>query len=286
MASFITRLTSIKARKEYKTKLLYTAHGFHFYKGAPIINWLLYFPIEVILSKYTDAIICINKEDYNIISQKGSNSCKYYLVPGIGVNSTRFFKVSKIKKSELRYKNGFKDKDFILIYAAEFIQRKNHEFIINAIAKNKEKFEGVKILFAGRGPLQERLQKKVVKLNLSSLIIFIGYRKDIDLIYKMSDVVLSSSKQEGLPINIVEGMMCGLPVIATIERGHNELVVQNENGFLFSQNNSEEFSRHILNIKDNGILQKKLSLGSLQRAALFEINNSLLEISDIFKLYL
>ena len=285
MASVLTRLASISARKK-GMKLLYTAHGFHFYKGAPFFNWALFYPIEILLSKYTDAIICINHEDFELIERKRARKCACFLIPGIGVSSSRFYKVTQEEKASIRSKNNFYPNDFLLIYAAEYIGRKNHDFIVKAVKNNLDKMDGIKVLFAGRGILEETLKKSVEQNRLQNHICFLGFRKDIDEIYKMADMGISSSKQEGLPINLVEGMMCGLPIIATIERGHNEIIDHGSNGFLFFKESEKQFFQYILELKNDVAKRELFSKSAISKAEKFEIKNSLQVMSSIYKQFL
>lgn len=285
MASVLTRLASVHVRK-YKTKLIYTAHGFHFFKGASLINWLFYYPVELFLSYLTDAIVCINKEDYDRIRLKGSKKCDYFLIPGIGVSGQKFCSITKGEKEELRKEYGFKSDDFILVYAAEFIHRKNHDFIISAVKKHKQKLANIKILFAGNGKLKNALHNKVIKNELKDIIYFIGFRKDIDLIYKLADLGISASRQEGLGLNLVEEMMCGLPVIATVDRGHKEIVDHNKNGFLFKQGDYSEFISSVLELKSNKNLLEQFSVYATKKAAKFKLNSSLRAMTKIYKSYL
>jgi len=285
VTSVLTRLASIKARK-VNTKLLYTAHGFHFFSGASVLNWMVFYPVEIFLSKFTDAIICINQEDYNRIQRRGSVSCAYYLIPGIGVDSSRFFTISKEKKASLRAKFNFKKEDFLLIYAAEFISRKNHEFIIKAVKNRTRAFKKTKILFAGRGELQDSLKKMVKEHGLQDYIHFLGFRRDIDVIYKMCDVGVSASAQEGLGLNLVEEMMCGLPVIATEDRGHREVIDHNINGFLFEQNNEFQFCKDVLTLRMKPNLTSAFSANAVIKAQKFEIENSLKKMVRIYRTYL
>ncbi|MCL8535268.1 glycosyltransferase family 4 protein [Chryseobacterium gallinarum] len=285
MASVITRLAKKNITNSY-TKLIYTAHGFHFYSGAPFINWLLYYPVEKYLTQYTDAIITINTEDYDRIRKEGSKNCEYFIVPGVGVNKKKFHAVTLNEKLELRKKNNFPENTVILIYAAEFIARKNHNFIIDIVNRNLEKFKNIKILFAGKGELDTELRNKVQKNGLGNIIEFLGFRTDIDEIYKMSDYGLSSSLQEGLPINVVEEMLCGLPVIATKERGHNELIDNRYNGFQFTINSENEFIEIIEDIQNSKIDYPTMSRNALQKAEKFELSNSLKEITQIYQKFL
>lgn len=285
MASIVTRLAAIDARDK-GTKVLYTAHGFHFFNGASVINWMCYYPIEIYLSKYADAIITINEEDFQRIKLKGNKNTKYFKIPGIGVNSERFSELNDNEKSVLRIAKGFEVDKCLLIYAAEFIDRKNHKFIIDAVANNKDKFKNTQILFAGKGVLQESLTAYTENKNVSDIIKFIGFRKDIDEIYKLSNIAISASRQEGLGLNLLEGMMCGLPVVATVDRGHKEFVLHKDNGYLFEQGNEIEFVKFASYLIYNTEVREKMSKRSIITSAKFELTNSLNEKVKIYKQFM
>ena len=282
VASFLTRLVSNSARIN-GTKLIYSAHGFHFFKGASWLYWLLYYPVEVLLSHITDAIVCINKEDFTRIKKRGSQTCRYYLIPGIGVSKERFFPVEKCEKAKLRAQNNLDVNSFSIIYAAEFTDRKNHQFIINAIRENLPSLDDdIQFYFAGKGEKEEQIREMVRKNNLEHKIRFLGFRRDIDQVYKMADIGVSSSRQEGMGLNLVEEMMCGLPVVATKIRGHDEVIDDQCNGLFFTQGNSSQFIDHILSLKKDKILYQRLSENALKKAANFELGSALECMTSIY----
>jgi glycosyltransferase EpsD len=285
MASVVTRLAAMDARK-LGTKVLYTAHGFHFFKGGSLLNWLTYYPVEKYLSKFTDAIITINEEDYDLISEKEFKTKNHFLIPGVGVDSQRFVRVSEAEKFSLREQYGYAQECLILIYLAEFIERKNHEFIIDAIAIQKELFPNLKVLFAGRGKLEERLKQIVLEKNLTDTIQFLGFRNDVPNLIALSDVGFSSSKQEGLGLNLVEEMFCGLPILATIDRGHKELVVSGENGFLFEQGNQKQFIEHLKVLSENSSLRREMGEKAFVRSHQFSLENAKKEMTKIYNMFL
>lgn len=285
MASIVTRLAAKDARNS-GTKVLYTAHGFHFYNGAPTVNWLTYYPVEIITSAYADAIITINKEDFDRISTKGNQKTNYFLIPGIGVDKKKFNTVNKEDKNKLREEKEFSKEDFIVVYAAEFIDRKNHEFLIKAIANHKEEFSNLKILFCGRGQLKDKMELMVKERKLESVIFFMGFRNDVDELFKMADLGISSSKQEGLGLNLVEEMMCGLPVLATQDRGHKEIIYFGENGYLFEQENEKEFISFLKQLYNNTELREKMGKKAFEVSNKFEITNSLKEMAIIYNKFL
>jgi glycosyltransferase EpsD len=285
MASVVTRLASVNTRK-LGTTVLYTAHGFHFYKGGPAKDWLTYYPVERLLFHLTDAVITINTEDFEVINKLKSKDTRVYKIPGIGVNSNRFFPISVEEKQKIRIKNSYATDDFILVYAAEFIERKNHQFIIDAFIDLKKELPKCKVLFAGRGKLGEILQKKVHELKLTEQVIFLGFRNDIDEVFKMSDLGISSSKQEGLGLNLIEEMMCGLPVVATLDRGHKEVMNHDATGYLFKQGNISEFKNYIKKLYNDKSLYQKFSKKSIEKAEQFELNHSLEAMKHIYQMYI
>ena len=225
MGSVVTRLAAKKARKN-GTRVIYTAHGFHFYTGAPLINWLLFYPVEWYLAKYTDTLITINHEDYNRAKKKFSKRCHdIQYVPGVGIDPKKFdFKMTKKEKHELRASLGLKDNDFVMIFPAELSKRKNQLWLIRALEPLFKKQKQIHLLLPGRDNLNGECQKIAKELDISGQIHFLGYRNDIPKLLKISDMSISSSKQEGLPINIIEALYNNLPVIARNCRGIIDII--------------------------------------------------------------
>ena len=223
MGGVVTRLAAIKSRKKYNTKVIYTAHGFHFFKGAPLLNWIIFYPIEKHLSKYTDCLITINEEDYNLAKKK-FKSKRIEFVNGVGVDKSKFdFKMSDKEKHELRKDLGLKDDDFVLIQVGELNKNKNQIMTINAMKTIVEKNENIKLLIVGKGKLKDYYIQKIKEYHLGDNIYILGFRKDIPQLLKISDCLISTSKREGLPVNLIEAAMRGLPIIATNCRGNRDV---------------------------------------------------------------
>lgn len=229
VGAMLTRLAASDARKK-GSKVFYTAHGFHFYKGAPAINWLAYYPMEKWLAKKTDVLITINKEDYERAKKK-FRAGRIEYVPGVGIDIKKFSRVPYDRKSK-RAELGLKDSDFILLSVGELIERKNHTVVLKALAELKKlrKLENIQYLICGRGNLADRLQKQADDLGVSNHVHFLGYRNDISAICNCSDAFVFMSRQEGLPVALMEAMACGLPVICSKIRGNTDLIRNRENG--------------------------------------------------------
>lgn len=219
----LARLAAKNARK-CGTRVIYTAHGFHFYKGAPLLNWLIYYPIEKWLSKYTDTLITINTEDYEL-AKKELDAKQIELVYGVGIDANKFsFDMSQQEKSELRKSLGLQEEDFVIIYVAELSKRKNQKMLIKAVMELISNGHKIKVLLPGSDTMNGYYQKMCQKLKIEKNVKFLGHRKDIPKLLKISDLYVSTSKQEGLPVNIMEAMVCELPIIATNCRGNSDLI--------------------------------------------------------------
>lgn len=222
----LTRLSAKDARKK-GTKVIYTAHGFHFYKGAPSINWIIYYPIEKYLSKYTDTLITINSEDYDRARKKFKKCKRIELIKGVGIDNNQFGKINltEDEKAELKNSLNIKEKDFVIIYPAELSDRKNQCMLIKAISLiNENKRKNIKVLLPGKDSKNGKFQELAKLLGLQDMILFLGYRSDINKLMQISNLAISTSKQEGLPVNIIEAMFMKLPIIATDCRGNRDLI--------------------------------------------------------------
>ena len=246
MGSVVTRLGAIKSRKKFKTRVIYTAHGLHFFKGAPLKNWLIFYPVEKFLSRFTDTLILINQEDYDLCKRKFKKCKDIQYVPGVGIDEEKFnFEMTKKEKKELRESLGLKEKDFVMIYPAELNQNKNQEMIISAIEVLSKKYKDIKVLLPGVDSYNGYYQKLVKEKGLDDYIKFLGYRKDIPKLLKISDASLATSYREGLPLNVMEAMYVGLPIVATNCRGQNELVKNHINGYLVTIGDQNRFTECI-----------------------------------------
>ena len=282
--SMLTRLAASKARAN-GAKVLYTAHGFHFYKGAPASRWLVYYSAEYILSKFTDAIITINKEDYGYVNNKMLHKDSYH-IKGIGVDSSRFKPLNKEEKREKRIELGLDPDKFVLLYVAEFISRKNHEFVIRSIQSLQKTIPNLQVLFAGKGELLDKMKQLSKELEVDSSIKFLGFRKDVHLLSAIADIGISSSKHEGLGLGLTEEMFCKVPIIASYDRGHKEMVIQGVNGYMFQQGNSEEFIGYVNTLYQDEELRLKMGEKAFEKAQEFEIKNSLNAMKNIYNKYI
>jgi glycosyltransferase EpsD len=286
MGGVLTRIAARNARKR-STKVFYTAHGFHFCKGAPLINWLVYYPIEKILSTYTDCLITINSEDYQLAQNHKFSAVKIEHVYGVGVDTKKFQPISIKQKLFKREQYGYKKNDFLLFYAAEFNKNKNQQLLIHTLSLVKDKISQVKLLLAGTGPLLEECKTLAKNLGVFDYIDFLGYRTDVQEILPICDLAVASSLREGLPVNIMEAMACELPVIATRNRGHKELVQNNKTGWLIDNGDVNDLASKILYIADNNSIKLKFGKNGRQMVHnKYSINKILEQKASIYTAYM
>ncbi len=281
MGGVLTRLAGIKYRKR-GMKIFYTAHGFHFYKGAPKKNWIVYYPIEKFLAKYTDKLITITKEDFELADSKFKTKVVY--IHGVGANSDRF-KLKNLKerillREEMRYSN----KQFLILCIGELNNNKNQETVINALLEVKEHIPDVKLLLAGNGPKEKDLKQLVSELGLNSFVDFLGYRTDIEKYISLCDIVVSASVREGLPLNIMEAMLCGKPVIASNNRGHSELIDNNISGIMVEPHDFKGISENMIKLFENENLRNELIKNALSKVSKFTYENVLKELKRIYEI--
>lgn len=276
MGSVVTRIAAMKARKKLNIKVIYTAHGFHFFKGAPKLNWLIFYPIEKWLAKYTDVLITINNEDYNRATKKFK--CKNIkLVPGVGINNDKFdFEMSEQEKKALRKEIGVNENDFVIIYVAELIKRKNQTMAIKAIKQLSEKYDNIKLILPGKDTINGEYQKLAKQLQIEDKVKFLGYRNDIPQLMKISNLSISTARFEGIPVNVLEALYIELPVVVTNCRGNRDLVQDGQSGYVVEIDNVEEMTHKIETIYNNQNEEFKINIKK------YELNEVMKKMKEIY----
>ena len=267
VAAMCTRLACRAARKN-GTRVFYTAHGFHFYKGASLKNWLLYYPVEKLCARFTDVLITINKEDY-ALAQKKMKAKRVEYIPGVGIDLKKFGQATgdkAVKRDEL----GVPDHVTLLLSVGELNENKNHETLIRAIADLD-----VYYFIAGEGDLREHLQCIIDELDLSKRVKLLGYRTDVAELYQAADVYALPSIREGLNVSVMEAMASGLPVICGRIRGNTDLIDE-DGGMLFDPHSVDACRKAIEAVlsKDKKRLGKH-NVEKIQAMSVEEINSKM-----------
>lgn len=223
-------MARLAARATHTGPVVYTAHGFHFYRGASPVYWLCYYPMERFLSRWTDQLLCINQEDYR--RAKKSFHAKYVnYIPGAGIDLNKIPARDEQQILKKKQELGISPDKILLLSSGELIKRKNHETIIRTVAHLKKAQQinapgrpQIQYVICGHGKLESYLKATTDRLNVSDIVTFAGYREDMLEIYQAADLFLFPSYQEGLPMALLEAMACGLPVICSDIRGSRDLM--------------------------------------------------------------
>lgn len=280
MGSVVTRFAALRTRKTNNTRVIYTAHGFHFFKGASLLNWLVFYPIEKTMARYTDILITINKEDYALAMANFKTDVRY--VPGVGIDEKKFgITMTTSEKDKLRRSLGLKRSDFVMIYPAEISKRKNQFWLITSLADTIKNNSDFHLLLPGKDSLNGKCQHLANSLDIQDNIHFLGYRHDMPQLFKISNLAVSTASQEGLPVNIMEAMYAGLPIVATDCRGNRDLIRNNINGYIVSSQKQEDLVKKICILKENKDIRSKIineSKKEIKGYLLDKIMNSMIDI--------
>ncbi|HFU4116538.1 TPA: glycosyltransferase family 4 protein [Streptococcus suis] len=253
------------------TRIFYTAHGFHFLKGGPFLNWLIYYPIERILSSYTDTLITINHEDY-AIAKKNFKMKNIFLLNGVGIDTERFHPINDEEKRKLKRTLGFDENKKYLIFVGELNANKNQAVLIEMMDQLSKKRRDLVLLLVGHGSHADMYHQAVKEKQLEASVRLLGYRSDVPDLMKLSEIALSSSKREGLPVNLIEAMATGLPLVVSNCRGNRDLVETGKNGIVLKELTAEDFANAVELVIDDGELYKGMKLSSLERIKEYTID--------------
>lgn len=262
------------------SRIIYQAHGFHFYKGAPIINQILYKNAERIMAHKTDAIITMNGEDFEAAKKfKLRTGGRVFKVHGVGINLSEYSHIA-IDKNKKRLENGLKDTDIVVISAGDIIPRKNYGVSIEAVAKTNNC--SIHYLICGAGLEKVSLMRMARNLGIEKQIHFLGFRTDVKELLAISDIYLSTSLQEGLPRALMEAMAMGLPVIVSEIRGNVDLIQDGKGGLLCNANDVEGFAKALNRLSKDKRERRRMGNNNLSVIKEYDINNVTKEIKDIY----
>ncbi len=233
VASALTRIASHYTG----TKVIYTAHGFHFYYGAPWRNWLIFYPVEKMLSRWTDLMITINREDYRRARQSFHAGRTVY-VPGTGVDIKKI-QNSLVHVEEKRKELGAAPEDIMILSVGELSRRKNHEIVIKALSQIQN--PDIQYFIVGEGELEKDLKELISDLGLERQVHLAGFRTDVAELCKVSDIFVFPSRQEGLPVALMEAVASETPVVCSHIRGNTDLITDRR--FLFHEKKVDDVIR-------------------------------------------
>ena len=269
------------AGKRHKVKkVVYTAHGFHFYKGAPLFNRTVLKWAEQIMAHWTDAIITMNNEDYEAAKKfRLKKGGKVYFVHGVGITLSDFVGVGD-KRNEKRAELNLNDDDVALVSAGDLILRKDYATAIRAIANAKN--PKLHYFICGKGPEKENLEALAKELQVEGQIHFLGFRTDVKELMAASDIFLFTTLQEGMPRSMMEAMATGLPCVASAIRGNVDLIENGENGYVCAAKDVEAFAKAISELAENKELREEISKKNLEKIKGYDVSVVEKEIKAIY----
>ena len=274
--SILTRLAARKAHKN-GTTVMYTCHGFHFHNAAPVKNWLIYYPIERLMSWFCDYIVTINKEDFRRAQTFHAKNVRY--IPGVGVNLDRI-QQAKVDKREYKKSIGVPEDCVLVLSIGEMIERKNHEVIIRAVAKIGN--PSIYYAICGKGPLREYLCQLAQELGINDRVKFLGFRKDIPELCNTADISAFPSKIEGLGLAGIEAMAAGVPLVSSNVHGILDYVIDGETGYALKPSDVDGFAKAIEHLASDENLRLSMQNKCVEAVQPFNIKNALGHMWSIY----
>lgn len=278
VAAFIARLA---ARSCGFKPVLYTAHGFHFFRGAPLRNWLLYYPLEWLAARWTDGLLVLNEEDY-ARAQDLPVRGQVFRVPGVGVELERF-RVPAVEGLNFREEQGLGPKVPVAAVVAELSRVKNHEQLLYAWCEVRRRLPEAVLLVVGTGERRRELEGLAGRLGLGPGVRFLGSRSDVPRVLAAADAVVLTSKREGLPRVVLEAMAAGKPVVATNVRGSRTLVADGETGFLVQVGDVAGTARALCTLLADKELSRRMGEEARRRAEPYGMEQVKARMADIYR---
>ena len=269
--------------KKFKIPVIYTAHGFHFFKGCPFVNKVIYKPVEKWLSKFTDVLITINEEDYQ--SALKMKAKQVFKINGIGIDKNKI-KVEEFDKVAFRKELGLEPTDKVVLTVSELNENKNYITMLETIKRLVEKDKTIKFVSCGTGVWREKIANYAKELGVEKNVVFLGYRKDIGKIMQVSDIFFHASFREGLTLSVMEAMSFGLPCVVSNVRGNRDLVVDGKGGYIAEPTDSQKFAvkiEYLLNNKEDYNLMGDFNKKESEKYTISQVLTQLAEIYEKVK---
>lgn len=278
VGGILTRMAANSKRKKGEIKVMYEAHGFHFFKGGSLINWLMWYPIEKWFSRYTDVLVTINKMDYALANEKFSAK-KVEYIPGVGLDLSQFMNFDN--HDDLRAEFNLPKKSKIVISVGELNKNKNQQVIIRALAHLND--SNIHYFLAGNGPLKDELTQLTEQLGIKDNVHFLGYRRDIPSLLQNADVYAFPSLREGLGMASIEAMSTGLPLVTSNRHGINDYSENGKTGFKYNPDDYKGFADGIKKIVYDDEMKNKMGKYNVEVSKRFTVESSIKELGRIYQ---
>jgi glycosyltransferase involved in cell wall biosynthesis len=282
-AAFLTRL----AARNMQIPVLYMAHGFHFYEGAPPLYGLLYYSMERMASRWTAGLIVLNRED--LLAARGFGLIEgenLFLVHGVGVDPDEYSLKKAGRLADIRIGLGLPEDAPVVTCVAELIPRKNHLQLFEAWVDVHGKFPQAVLLVVGTGELEQRLRRAAEGRQFGGSIRMLGYRDDVPDLLALSDIVVLTSRHEGLPRVVMEAMAAARPVVATDVRGSRDIVRDGESGLLVPLGRLDRLADALLVLLSDRTLASEMGAAGRELIQEYSLERVLREMDAIYHQYL
>ena len=283
IAAFVTRYA---LRNNYKAKVIYTAHGFHFYQGGSAIKNAVFFNLEKLAGKWTDYLVTINREDETAAKKHNFLPTeRIYYTRGIGVDIDYYASSKAAPEDSDRVKRELQlsDSDILLLSIAEFTPRKRHQDLLNALAKAAN--PNIHLALAGDGKIRPAMEELAKQLGIDKQVHFLGYRRDIPILIQAADAVLLVSQQEGLPRSIMEAMCLHTPVIGSNIRGTRDLL-KDGCGLLVELGDTNALAKAIIQVVENPEILAIMAEKAQMKIKDYDLKQIIQQYIDIYQLAL
>lgn len=274
LAAFFVRLAVKLAGVGGETAVINTVHGYLFDEDTPWLKRTVLLWAEKLTASSTDLLLTMNRQDTQIAQQYHLSRGAVEQIDGMGVDLDRFRPASATQRREARQRFGLPQDGLVLVYAAEFSKRKNQAMLIRGMGRLSKK---TCLLLAGQGALLESCRALAAELGVADRVVFAGQVSDVEACYHASDLCVSSSRSEGLPFHLMEGMHCALPVVASQVKGHEDLVDQGEEGVLYPFDDEDAFAQAVTYLEENESLRRQMGLRASERAERYSLERVLPE---------
>nr|BCB22625.1 glycosyl transferase, group 1 [Erysipelothrix rhusiopathiae] len=278
IASFITR----KVARKSDCEVTYFAHGLQFYKGGSKLSWVIFEPMERLASKWTQNIITMNQEDYNYFQGLKRKKTKVIKIPGIGLSKSFVDKIEISKNDSIKTNIEIEDDDVIILSIGELNKNKNHILMLETMKKIVSINNKVKYFIIGVGPRYEEYETFIKNHNLENNVELLGYINNVVPYIVRSNLVVSCSFREGLPISIIESMALGKPVLASNIRGHIDLIKDDLFLYELKEDKIDLFNKVLNLINNKQLLDKQGKFNQIESSS-YKIDNVLSSLREIYE---
>lgn len=277
LASFFTRL----AVRRRRPVIMNTSHGYLFDDNTSFIKRTILLLAEKLMVRRTDLLMVMNAQDLEIAQR--AQLCRGQIIKtnGMGINLEKFIPTTPEAKQKIRTTLDIPQDALVLIYVAEFSERKNQSFLIHAMA---ELSDDVHLILLGDGKEFDSCQAIAHQRGICERVHFMGHQTDTLPYLQSADVAVSSSRYEGLPFNLMEAMAVGLPLVVSDVKGNQDLVETGENGFTYPYNNPEQFCAHITDILNRD--RVRMGCHSHKKVQQYELDQVLAQIIPYYTYFL